>query len=294
MRILIFAIALLLLPVFPHPILAQNYDPIGDLLKDYCNTTSNIEKVDHTNVDSTVFMKKPFINENNLDTNKAFFTVKEMEVKKSGTDIGVLIPVNKTFPMTVGGPLTFTPPQLFNFIKQQTQNSTASTPFDIKVSQEMVYTDPVDKNFKTINTREAKCALQKQTALIVQPPLIIRPPLPSPAPVPASPPPAPPHFIKYCDPANTKLETAVGCIPVNNTTEFTTWFLKWAIGIAGGIAFLLMVIASFQIMTASGSPEKLQGGREMLTAAISGLILIIFSVFLLKLIGVEILQIPGL
>lgn len=93
---------------------------------------------------------------------------------------------------------------------------------------------------------------------------------------------------------NTGVDTAIGCIPVDNTNNFIVWIFKWAIGIAGGIAFLLMVIASFQIMTASGNPEKLQGGRELLTAAISGLILIIFSVFLLQLIGVKILQIPGL
>lgn len=89
------------------------------------------------------------------------------------------------------------------------------------------------------------------------------------------------------------ISTALGCIPTKDTNEFAAWFLKWAIGIAGGIAFLLIVVSSFQIMTAAGNPERLQGGRELLTAAISGLILIIFSVFLLQLIGVEILKIPG-
>lgn len=97
----------------------------------------------------------------------------------------------------------------------------------------------------------------------------------------------------FCDPGKSQLETAVGCIPLNDVNQFTKWFLGWAIGIAGGIAFLLILFSGFQIMTASGNPEKLQNGRELLTAAISGLILIIFSVFLLKLIGVTILQIPG-
>lgn len=90
------------------------------------------------------------------------------------------------------------------------------------------------------------------------------------------------------------INTALGCIPVNDTNAFAAWFLKWAIGIAGGVAFLLMLFAGFKIMTASGNPERLQSGRELLTAAISGLILIIFSVFLLKLIGVEIFKLPGL
>lgn len=62
----------------------------------------------------------------------------------------------------------------------------------------------------------------------------------------------------------------------------------------GGIALVLIAVAGFNIMTAAGDPQKLNGGRELLTAAVSGLVLIIFSVFILRLIGVQILQIPGL
>lgn len=92
---------------------------------------------------------------------------------------------------------------------------------------------------------------------------------------------------------NEGLKTALGCIPIYNLTEFVKWFLGWAIGIAGGIAFLLILSSGFQIMTSSGNPDKLKGGQEQLTAAISGLLFIIFSVFLLRLIGVDILQLPG-
>ena len=99
--------------------------------------------------------------------------------------------------------------------------------------------------------------------------------------------------LEYCDTNKTQLRTAVGCIPFTGANEFVKWFLGWAIGIASGIAFLLIIFAGFKIMTASGNPEKLQDGRELLIAAISGLILIVFSVFLLKLIGVTIFQIPG-
>ncbi len=99
--------------------------------------------------------------------------------------------------------------------------------------------------------------------------------------------------IRYC--SNTRdIDTAIGCIPIDNTNRFAGWFLGWAIGVSGGLALLLIVFSGFQIMTASGDPQKLQSGRELLTSAISGLILIIFSIFLLRLIGVQILNIPGL
>lgn len=96
-----------------------------------------------------------------------------------------------------------------------------------------------------------------------------------------------------CSSGMQGIDTALGCIPTENITEFIKWFLSWAIGIAGGIAFLLILSSGFQIMTSSGNPDKLKGGQEQLTAAVSGLMFIIFAVFLLRLIGVEILQIPG-
>lgn len=87
--------------------------------------------------------------------------------------------------------------------------------------------------------------------------------------------------------------TALGCIKTNSLNEFVAWFVEKLIFVASGIAFLLMAFGAIQIITSSGSPEKVKAGQELLTAAVSGLLFIILSVFLLKLIGVDILQIPG-
>jgi len=89
------------------------------------------------------------------------------------------------------------------------------------------------------------------------------------------------------------IQTALGCIPTKDTTQFVGWLLKFAIGIGGGIAFLLMIFGGFKIITSSGNPEAVKAGQELITSALMGLIFIIFSVFLLQLIGVKILQIPG-
>lgn len=87
--------------------------------------------------------------------------------------------------------------------------------------------------------------------------------------------------------------TALGCIKTD-PTEFMSWILKNAIALGGGIAFLLMIFGAFQVIISGGDPEKLNSGKEIITSAIAGLIMIIFSVFLLRLIGVEILHIPNL
>ncbi len=86
--------------------------------------------------------------------------------------------------------------------------------------------------------------------------------------------------------------TAFGCIQTD-PQQFIGEILRIGIGVGGGIAFLLILFGGFQIMTSAGNPEQLTAGREVISSAITGLLLIIFSIFLLRLIGYNILEIPG-
>lgn len=88
------------------------------------------------------------------------------------------------------------------------------------------------------------------------------------------------------------IKTAIGCIPTN-PTEFIQASLKFILGIAGGLAFLMMLLAAFQMLTSAGNPDTLKAGSDRLTSAIIGLLFIIFSVLFLQIIGANILAIPG-
>jgi hypothetical protein len=46
-------------------------------------------------------------------------------------------------------------------------------------------------------------------------------------------------------------------------------------------------------MISQGNPEKIQAAREQLTAAIVGLLFIIFSLVIIQVLGYDILHIPG-
>jgi hypothetical protein len=87
--------------------------------------------------------------------------------------------------------------------------------------------------------------------------------------------------------------TALGCISTE-PSGFISWLLQKVIGVAGGIAFLLILFGGFQILTSTGDPEKLTSGKDIIVSALAGLLMIVFSVLLLRIIGVDILQIPGL
>lgn len=94
-------------------------------------------------------------------------------------------------------------------------------------------------------------------------------------------------------PDSGRIATAIGCIPVTSTRDFVNFLLGWGVGIAGGIAFILIVAAGIMIVTSAGDPKRVQAGKELLTAAVSGLLLLIFGAFVLEFIGVDILNIPG-
>lgn len=87
---------------------------------------------------------------------------------------------------------------------------------------------------------------------------------------------------------NPGIRTAIGCIHTS-PVGFIKDFLKFIIGIAGGLAFLMMLLGAFQMLTSAGNPDTLAAGKDRLTSAIIGLLFVIFSVLLLQIIGVDIL-----
>ncbi len=93
-------------------------------------------------------------------------------------------------------------------------------------------------------------------------------------------------------PEKQKLYTALGCISLDVYTFIREDLFRLVIGFAGLIALFCIIYAAFQLQTSQGNPDKIKKSQELLTSCITGLMLIIFSVFILKLIGVDVLKIP--
>jgi hypothetical protein len=86
--------------------------------------------------------------------------------------------------------------------------------------------------------------------------------------------------------------TVLGCLSTS-PNKFVKSLMTVIFGIAGGIAFLSVLAGTGMILTSSGDPERLKSGKDLVTSSIAGLLLIVFSVFLLKVVGFDILRIPG-
>lgn len=94
--------------------------------------------------------------------------------------------------------------------------------------------------------------------------------------------------------SDSGINTAIGCINANDPYALVTTILRIATGLGGGLALALILYGTFIVTTSAGMPDKLKAGGEIITSAVIGLIFILLSVFLVNLIGINILGIPGL
>lgn len=92
--------------------------------------------------------------------------------------------------------------------------------------------------------------------------------------------------------ASEGIWTAVGCLPTQ-PKDLIPKLVQFAIGIAGGVALMLMLIGAFRLSVSAGNPDNVQAGKDMFTSAVAGLLLIIFSALILRIVGVDIFQLPG-
>lgn len=86
--------------------------------------------------------------------------------------------------------------------------------------------------------------------------------------------------------------TAIGCIDSQFDKFIANTLFGTLLGFAGLAAFICIIISAITIAVSQGNPEKLKNARGRLIACLSGLLLILFSVFLIRLIGGDILRIP--
>lgn len=86
--------------------------------------------------------------------------------------------------------------------------------------------------------------------------------------------------------------TVAGCISTK-PDQFVGSILNIVFAVSGGLAFMAFIGGSAMVLTSAGDPEKLNNGKSIIMSSVFGLLLILFSVFLLRVVGVDILKVPG-
>lgn len=102
-----------------------------------------------------------------------------------------------------------------------------------------------------------------------------------------------PEFLEAClRCTNTGIWSALGCLPTDLNEFVNKYLFTTGIGIIGGVAFLYLLYGAFLIMTSAGNPEQVAQAQEIITSSLMGLLLAIFSLLILRIISVDILQLP--
>lgn len=91
--------------------------------------------------------------------------------------------------------------------------------------------------------------------------------------------------------SSTHIWTGLGCFPTDITGLISTIFTV-LVGILGGFILLCIIVEGMRIMTSAGNPEAMKKAQEGITSCIIGFIVVFFSVLILRIIGVDILQLP--
>jgi hypothetical protein len=86
--------------------------------------------------------------------------------------------------------------------------------------------------------------------------------------------------------------TVLGCVKTD-PGSFTEQMLKVVTSVIGGIMFLVFLFGGFKLLTSAGDPIQMATGKKLVTSSIVALLLVIFSLVILRFVGVEILKIPG-
>ena len=87
--------------------------------------------------------------------------------------------------------------------------------------------------------------------------------------------------------------TAIGCVDFSPEKFIGEKVFGLGVGAAGIFSLLCIIYSAFLLQTSRGDPERIKKAREYITNCIMGLIMVIFSILILKVIGVNILNIPG-
>ncbi len=86
--------------------------------------------------------------------------------------------------------------------------------------------------------------------------------------------------------------TSIGCIPAK-TTSIIKAFIVISVMLSGGVVTIMILIAGFKLSISHGNPSQVQEAKKMISSAIIGLLFVLFSVSIIKIIGIDILHIPG-
>jgi hypothetical protein len=109
------------------------------------------------------------------------------------------------------------------------------------------------------------------------------------------------RFIQFTRPESTlciygddgilSLQTALGCINIQSFERLAAQILQLSTGIVGGMGLISIAFGALQIIFSAGDPKRIQSGKNLISSSIGGILFLIFSTVMLRVIGINILRV---
>lgn len=87
------------------------------------------------------------------------------------------------------------------------------------------------------------------------------------------------------------VSTAIGDISTD-PAEFIQFIFAVLLSMSGGWAVYLIMTAGYQLMFSQGEAEGIKEAQEKITSAIVGIVFMLLSIIILRIIGVDIFKLP--
>lgn len=89
-----------------------------------------------------------------------------------------------------------------------------------------------------------------------------------------------------------EVDTAIGPISTD-PIQFIQFAFTVLLSMSGGWAAYLIIVAGYKLMFSHGEAEEVKEAREKITSAIVGIVFMLLSIIILRVIGVDIFDLPG-
>ena len=75
-------------------------------------------------------------------------------------------------------------------------------------------------------------------------------------------------------------------VPLSELGTVFSNVVQVALGLAGIVLFVMLIVGGFKYITAGGDPKGIEAAKKTLTYAIGGMVLVVLSFLILRFIGV--------
>lgn len=73
-------------------------------------------------------------------------------------------------------------------------------------------------------------------------------------------------------------------LSTSDVTGLVTNFLQWLLGIAGGVALLMLIYGGVVMVTSTGDQQKMESGKRIVTWTLFGLLIVLASFSIIKIV----------